>query len=290
MSKVYKQVLPFDGEDKIKYQFGFLPMSIIEPSKDAKARWSIAYLDDGIIEQRRSEDAKYLPGLRYSEFHAELAENVIRYWSLKGATVVDPFSGRATRAVVTSKLGRNYVGYEISPVTYQRVTEHLNKHSISAQLFNSDGTKLNGCKNESADLVFTCPPYHGLEKYESVDGQLSDIDKYDDFLKKIEETFINVKRVLKPGAFFVWVVGDWRDGITFRSFSSDSINLAKSVGLKHHDTIIMKNLSPFAPLQLGKVAASRYTSKIHEYILVFRKQGEYDYSWYTPDESNNKFF
>jgi hypothetical protein len=43
--------------------------------------------------------------------------------------------------------------------------------------------------------------------------------------------------------------------------------------LKHHDTVIMENQSPFASLQLGKVAANRYTSKIHEFILVFKKEG-----------------
>jgi hypothetical protein len=34
---------------------------------------------------------------------------------------------------------------------------------------------------------------------------------------------------------------------------------------------LIKNFSPFAALQMGKVAAKRYTSKIHEYLLVFRK-------------------
>ena len=30
-------------------------------------------------------------------------------------------------------------------------------------------------------------------------------------------------------------------------------------------------------MQIGKVAAKRYTSKIHEYILVFKKEGELKY-------------
>jgi hypothetical protein len=51
----------------------------------------------------------------------------------------------------------------------------------------------------------------------------------------------------------------------------------KNVGLKYHDIIVMKNKSPFASMQIGKVAANRYTSKIHEYILVFRKEGELNY-------------
>ena len=45
-------------------------------------------------------------------------------------------------------------------------------------------------------------------------------------------------------------------------------------GLKLHDVIIMKNDTIFAALQMGKCASKRYTSKVHEYVLVFRKQGE----------------
>tara|TARA_Y100000361_G_C10931652_1_gene224193 strand:+ start:103 stop:273 length:171 start_codon:yes stop_codon:yes gene_type:complete len=36
----------------------------------------------------------------------------------------------------------------------------------------------------------------------------------------------------------------------------------------------MKNDTIFAALQMGKCASKRYTSKVHEYILVFRKEGE----------------
>ena len=79
---------------------------------------------------------------------------------------------------------------------------------------------------------------------------------------------------MKPGAFAVWVCGDWRDGGVYRSFHADTINLFQEAGLIHHDTIIMENQSPFAALQMGKVASKRYTSKIHEFIVVFRKEGE----------------
>ena len=44
-----------------------------------------------------------------------------------------------------------------------------------------------------------------------------------------------------------------------------------SKGLTCHDIMVVENISPFAPLQAGKVAAKRYTSKVHEYALVFRK-------------------
>ena len=292
--KEYKEVLPIRKDCRIDEQFKWLPMSIIEPTKESKKRWPDAYLDDGENEQRRSDNAEYLPGLKFSEFHAGLAEQILRYWSMKGSVVVDPFAGRATRAVVSDKLGRQYQGYEISPKTYDRVTNHFKKFKVSSKLFLGDGTKLAETPHDIADLVFTCPPYHNIEKYESVHGQLSDHDSYSEFLRSIERCVMNMERVLKPGAFCVWVVGDWRESGTFRSFHSDLIRLFTECSLLHHDTIIMKNISPFAALQCGKVASKRYTSKVHEYILVFRKRGEYEVPDYCELDdlrvNSDKFF
>jgi len=294
--KVYKQVLPIRDDCRIDEQFGWLPMSILEPTKESKATWKEAYLDDGENESRRSDDAEYLPGLKFSEFHAGLAEQILRYWSMKGSVVVDPFAGRATRAVVASRMERQYEGYEISPTTYKRVTEHFKKLGVSPKLYNNDGLFLTFTDDEVADLVFTCPPYHDIEKYESVTNQLSDCETYEKFLKQIGYCGYHINRVLKPGAFCVWVVGDWRcpKGGGLRSFHSDLISLFTKEKLIHHDTIIMKNISPFAPLQAGKVASKRYTSKIHEYVMVFRKEGEYEVPDYCSLDDlrvqSNKFF
>jgi DNA modification methylase len=275
--KTYNKVLPLKDNEKVVTQVGWLPLSVIEPPRQTKKIWKNAYLNDGLDEQRRSDDAKYLSGLGFSEFHAGLTEDVLHYWSVVGSVVVDPFAGRATRAFVTSKLGREYYGYEISPTTVDRVQKHLDSYNIDSTIYLDNGCYMKQTPNDFADLVMTCPPYHQLEKYESVDNQLSDIKDYETFLGMLEICAVNIKRVLKPGGFLVWVCSDWRDGIEFRSFHTDSIRMFKNVGLKYHDIVIMKNKSPFASMQIGKVASKRYTSKIHEYILIFRKEGELKY-------------
>ena len=277
MTKVYKKVLPLSDNETVVDQFGWLPLSVIEPSKKSKKNWKNAYLNDNISEKRRSDESKYLSGLGFSEFHAGLTEDIIHYWSSLDGVVVDPFAGRLTRAFVTSKLGRKYYGYEISPTTVDRVKKHLDSFNVDATIYLENGCEMKSTQNNFADLVMTCPPYHRLEKYESVKNQLSDIRDYETFLGMLKVCAVNIKRVLKPGGFLVWVCADWRDGNEFRSFHTDSIQMFKNVGLKYHDLIVMKNQSPFASMQIGKVASKRYTSKIHEYILVFRKDGELDY-------------
>ena len=277
VKKTYSKVLPLKDNEKVVTQVGWLPLSVIEPPRQTKKIWKNAYLNDGLDEQRRSDDAKYLSGLGFSEFHAGLTEDLLHYWSVVGSVVVDPFAGRATRAFVTSKLGREYYGYEISPTTVDRVQKHLDSYNIDSTIYLDNGCYMKHTPNDFADLVMTCPPYHQLEKYESVNNQLSDVKDYDTFLGMLEICAVNIKRVLKPGGFLVWVCSDWRDGIEFRSFHTDSIRMFKNVGLKYHDIVIMKNKSPFASMQIGKVASKRYTSKIHEYILIFRKEGELIY-------------
>jgi len=287
----YEKILPFEDIRRINSQFGFVPLSVIEPEKQSKAKWKDAYLDDAVKELKRSEDAKYLPGLEFSEFHAGLAENIVLYWSMVDSIIVDPFAGRATRAFVASKLGRKYYGYEISPTTVGRVKKHLETHSIEATIYNSNGCLMGETPDNFAHLVMTCPPYHDLEKYESVKGQLSDIKEYGDFLAEMAVTGKNIKRVLKPGGFVAWVCADWRSDGKFRSFHSDIIRMFVAEGLLHWDTIIIKNISPFASNQIGKVAAKRYTSKVHEYLLIFRKEGELEVSGdKIKNEKENKFF
>jgi DNA modification methylase len=297
--KKYKKLLPVLDDSKVITQFGFLPLSVLEPSKEHKNKYSFAYYEQDENVTRRSRAAGYLPGLKYSEFHSELCENIIKYWSLKNSKIVDPFAGRGTRAVISSYYNREYYGYEISPITYNNNLNHFksvnDKLKIKPVLYLDDGCLLKQTSDESMDFCFSCPPYHYIENYESVENQLSDIKTYKEFLERINECGKNVYRTLKPGTFFCWVVGDWRDDKgEFRSFSTDSINMFKDIGFRHHDTIIVKNQSPFAALQAGKCATKRITSKIHEWLLVFKKNGEYE----IPDncslddinENVNKFF
>ena len=228
-----------------------------------------------------------------SEFHAGLCENIVHYWSMVGDTIVDPFAGRLTRAFVSQSLGRNYYGYDVSSETVDRVRHELNRHNLGATIYEEDGCEMKSTPNESANLVMTCPPYGDIERYESAEGQLSDLRKYEDFCERIQVCGNNIERVLKPGGFAVWVCGDWRRDGEYKPFHSDTINMFTKSGLKLHDIIVMKNDTIFAALQAGKCASKRYTAKVHEFVLVFRKEGELEYSSdkiKNREESLEQFF
>ena len=58
MTKVYKKVLPLSDNETVVDQFGWLPLSVIEPSKKSKKNWKNAYLNDNNSEKRRSYEIK----------------------------------------------------------------------------------------------------------------------------------------------------------------------------------------------------------------------------------------
>lgn len=260
----------------VKEKYGYLPTSVWNLKKGSSLRMIIGD-SHGELPPRRSSNAKYLPGLKQSSFNPDLAKRVIEYWSESGDTIVDPFAGHSTRMLVTRICGRHYIGFEIGAVAYNSLLESLKQRQLG--LLEKDTTtdiKLeNGCimnsqANNSADLIFTCPPFWNLESYEDVLDELSHSKSYDEFLGKIQLASNNCYRVLKEGKYMVWVVADFRkDG--FRIFHRDCLNIFEQSGFTIWDIIINVLQSPFAWAQIGKCEQHKYTSKIHEYIIVARK-------------------
>ena len=64
----YNQILPIRKDCRIDEQFGWLPLSVLEPSRDHREQWKHILMMEFI--SKRSKDAENLPGLRFSEFHA----------------------------------------------------------------------------------------------------------------------------------------------------------------------------------------------------------------------------
>ena len=261
----------------MKVWFENQPLSVMQFNKTNNERYYFPTSDLDIKQFNSGMSSKQNGGIiRLSEFNAELCKWITDYWSKEGDTIVDPFAGRVTRASVITDMNRNYIGYEISPQTYHRSLEHYTKWNIPALLHLEDGRKMESTKDESADCIITCPPYFNIERYESVEGQISDRFKYSEFLNDIDLTIQNCKRVLKEGGYGCWVVGDFRSFHRWKgllSFHTDLINLIKKNGLKHWDTIVISSKpSPLIHAVLKSAKAKQFTAKTHEYLIVFKKE------------------
>lgn len=139
----YKKLMPVDDQRPVPEQFRWLPLSIIQP--DVSTYW------DSIIDDQGDSDERVKPTgwdagghgrffVRYSKFHPQLAELVIRYWSSEGDLVVDPFAGRATRGIVSLRLGRRYQGYEVAPKTFKITRTKI--RMLGGEVVCDDGCKI----------------------------------------------------------------------------------------------------------------------------------------------------
>lgn len=77
-------------------------------------------------------------------FPEELAERVIKLFSFRGDTVLDPFNGVGTTCVVAKKLRRKYIGIDISEEYCKKAEERLRSIQVRLPFFvgNKGGKKV----------------------------------------------------------------------------------------------------------------------------------------------------
>ena len=214
-----------------------------------------------------------------SEFNPTVAKNIISFWSNPGDIIFDPFSGR-TRALVSYAMNRIYVGCEISldVINYmkQKFNEYdlYNKDNFLVDVVHDDCINIdNHYKDIKFNMIFSCPPYWNLEKYQSCNGQLSDIKDYDIFLEELYQRLSIAIKVLKKDKYMCIVVGDFRRNTQYVTFHADLLErMRDNNSLKLHDVIVMQNM-PFhtAAFYFGSKKKYKYTAKAHEYLLIWKK-------------------
>lgn len=208
-----------------------------------------------------------------SIFDPVLCEIVYNWFSPKNGVVFDPFAGGSVRGIVSEMLGRHYIGIDLSQKQIDANQINADKFGVcpawhcddskNADLYIPDG---------SADLIFSCPPYHNLEKYSDHPLDLSNMN-YKDFLQAYREIISISCRKLKENRFAVFVVGDIRDNKgAYRDFVSETKSIFKNEGLCLYNEIILLEQYGTVPIRAGGVfKAKRKTLKVHQNVLVFYK-------------------
>lgn len=177
------------------------------------------------------------------------------------------------RGVVAELLGRKYIGIDLSE-------KQIDANQINADQFGvCPAWHCDDSKNadlyipdDSADLVFSCPPYHNLEKYSNHPLDLSNMN-YADFIEAYREIISTACRKLKENRFAVFVVGDIRDSKgAYRDFISHTKRIFRDCGLFLYNEIILLNPCGTAPMRAGKPFSTyRKVTKLHQNVLVFYK-------------------
>ncbi len=183
----------------------------------------------------------------------------------------DPFAGGSVRGVVAETLGRHYIGIDLSEKQVDANQINADNFGVCPAWYCDDSRNADKyIPDNTADLVFSCPPYHNLEKYSNHPLDLSNMN-YSDFIAAYREIISISCRKLKKNRFAVFVVGDIRDSNgAYRDFVSQTKRIFQDCGLCLYNEIILLNQYGTAPIRAGiPFSKNRKVSKVHQNVLVF---------------------
>lgn len=211
---------------------------------------------------------------------AELVDFFIRYYGKPGDVYVDPFMGHGIRMQVAWLRGFHYRGMDASRehVTYiHGVRDKLlagrpplgRATEITALL--GDSRRMDGIPDGQGDISFTSPPYWDIEWYGPEAEQLGTGKSYDEFLLGMREVAVSLRRKMKPGAYAIQNINDFRRSGVFYPYHADLISVFRSAGWAVHDTWIVEGLVGGLPkVFAAKSNEFKIAPKVHEYCVVFR--------------------
>ena len=207
-----------------------------------------------------------------SIFDPVLCEVIYNWFSPEKGIVFDPFAGGSVRGVVAEMLGRHYIGIDLSEKQVDANQMNADKLRVCPAWHCDDSRNMDTyIPDGSADLVFSCPPYHNLEKYSDHPLDLSNMN-YADFLTAYEEIIEKACRKLKDNRFAVFVVGEIRDSKgAYRDFVGMTKRLFMDNGLiLYNDGVLLEQYGT-APMRAANNFVRRKTTKVHQNVLVFYK-------------------
>ena len=192
--------------------------------------------------------------------------------------ILDCFAGGSVRGIVAAQLGYKYLGFDLSKEQVEanivNAKEVLKSDKVkNVWWVNDDSMNIDKyIKDESFDLIFTCPPYFDLEVYSDKPNDLSNMS-WENFCKSYEKIIEVVSRKLRNNRFAIFVVGDIRDKDgNYRDFVELTKNCFKKQGLKTYNEIILLTSLASAGIRAATpFNINRKITKVHQNILVFYK-------------------
>jgi len=213
--------------------------------------------------------AKYV-----SIFDPALCEVLYNWFCVKGGDILDPFAGGSVRGIVANYLGFKYTGVDIR----QEQIDSNREQAIEILEVNNqpnwyvgDSSEVLGEFKKEFDFVFSCPPYANLEVYSDLDGDISNMP-YNEFMKAYEVIIAKSCKVLKPGGYACFVVGEVRDKKgNYIGFVPDTIRAFQRCGMHYYNEGILLNTIASASMRANGNMKTQKLVKVHQNILVFKK-------------------
>lgn len=229
----------------------------------------------GAVTESSAEFGQDKAGTGTSIFDPVLCEIAYRWFSPVGGIVLDPFAGGSVRGVVAAQLGRKYIGCELraEQVAANRVqAAAICGNNTMPTWFVGDSAETIPGLLDSADFIFSCPPYGDLEVYSDDPADLSAMT-FDGFISAYRKIIAAAVANLKQDRFACFVVGDYRCPKGFyRNFVGETVAAFEAAGARYYNEAILVTAVGSLPIRVGKQFASgRKLGKTHQNVLVFVK-------------------
>ena len=229
----------------------------------------------GLLDENGLDKYGRKPMLETSVFDPALCEILYTWYCPEGGLILDPFAGGSVRGIVANYLGYKYHGIDIRTEQVESNKEQGLKilPPENQPIWHvGDSNVVLETLDVSCDLVFSCPPYHDLEVYSDLEGDISNLD-YEEFLILYYQIIKKCVKKLKSGGYAIFVVGDIRDK---QGYYKDFISHTKDAfilsGAKLYNEVILLQPLGTAMLRASKVFESgKKLTKVHENVLIFKK-------------------
>ena len=207
-----------------------------------------------------------------SIFDPVLCEIIYKWFCTEKGKIYDCFAGGSVRGVVAAKLEYEYHGIDLREEQIDANVQNALQIGVAPNWYCDDSLNADKyIKDNSIDLVFSCPPYADLEVYSDDPRDISNMN-YDEFCKVYYEIISIACRKLKNDRFAVFVVGDVRDKKGFyRNFVDYTKKCFNENGLFTYNEAILLDMLGTAMLRANRTFNTRKLVKVHQNVLVFYK-------------------
>jgi DNA modification methylase len=225
-------------------------------------------------------------------FPYSMVERLVKFFTKKNDTVLDPFCGVASTLKACALNKRKGIGIELSSkwvnLSKKRLKEEVSDSS-QQKIIKGDSRKvLDNFTKNSLDFVVTSPPYwqilnkpadHKVTKeriekkldtrYSDDKNDLGNIEDYDKFLQELKIIFQKCFNLLKEGKYMVVVVSDFRHKSKYIPFHSDVSQVMEKCGFETKSmSILVQNAKKLFPYGYPY----DFVPNIHhQFILIFKK-------------------
>jgi len=210
-----------------------------------------------------------------SIFDPVLCELVYKWFCPEGGEVFDPFAGGSVRGIVASILGHNYTGIDLALAQIEanqkqaaEIVPNRQPRWIVGDSFALDSLLPVG---KHYDLIFSCPPYHDLEKYTDEDEDLSNMS-WLSFKNRYKAIIEKAILRLNNNRFAVFVVSEIRgENGGYKGLVPFTIQSFVNGGARYYNEMILVNVAGSLPVRIAGQFAYRKIGRTHQNILVFYK-------------------